>query len=456
MGASGYSYNILIEQFTPLLQRWGKVIRVNDPQLGLDAEVEKVRRRNLDPIHFAFAPLQDVFLAQSAPNVVLPMWEFPNIPDHAFNNDPQNDWVAMSAKCDGLIVSGPFTEQSFRSAGVDVPIHIVPVPTPQKYYQIPTWKAEDTSVIDCPSYVFSNVNIKLEEIYPPPEETRPGVSRTLKSIVRWGVKKAASVIPADLRSRLASVYDCGRWAWDMRERTVRPHDANMNLHGVVYTSILNPQDDRKNWQDMLTGFLFALGDCADATLVVKLVSADAEQLNRVIRFYEKMCLSHRCQVIFVADYLTDEQMLQLTTASTYYVATSRAEGSCLPLMNFLAAGRPAVSPRHTAISDYFDEEIGFVVDSHPEPTAFPHDPRWRKTTTWHRLVWTSLVDQLRESYRVAKESHGVYASLAQRARERVELWSSAENVWPRLESALEQVAGCCPASAAWEKGVAAA
>jgi hypothetical protein len=108
-------------------------------------------------------------------------------------------------------------------------------------------------------------------------------------------------------------------------------------------------------------------------------------------------------------------------------------------MNHLAAGRPAISPCHTAIADYFSRDIGFVVESHPEPAAFPHDGQLRKTTTWHRLVWTSLVEQIRKSYAVAKQDLATYRRLARNARAEMFGWASSQEVGPRLHEALDLV-----------------
>ena len=119
----------------------------------------------------------------------------------------------------------------------------------------------------------------------------------------------------------------------------------------------------------------------------------------VCHFYRRRGLSHRCKIVLIHDFLSDEQLMELAQATTYYITATKAEGNCLPLMNYLAAGRPAISPCHTAIADYFGRDVGFVVESHPEPAAFPHDSRLRSTTTWHRLVWTSLVEQIRAELR---------------------------------------------------------
>jgi glycosyltransferase involved in cell wall biosynthesis len=220
----------------------------------------------------------------------------------------------------------------------------------------------------------------------------------------------------------------------------------LELSGVVYTSILNPFDPRKNWTDLLTAFLLALRNRDDATLVIKLVAPPqytAQALNGMLGYYKSLGFRHRCRVAFVPGYLSDAQMVELTRATTYYVNSARAEGACLPLQDFLAAGRPGVAPLHTALTDYFDDGIGFVVASHPEPTCWPHDPSQRPTTFWHRLVWQSLHDELAASYEVARQAPDHYRALSQRGREQMAGYASAEEVWPRLLDALGSVSKQC-------------
>src|SRR5262249_38971686 len=107
--------------------------------------------------------------------------------------------------------------------------------------------------------------------------------------------------------------------------------------------------------------------------------------------------------------------------------------------DFLAAGRPGVSPNHTAMADYFDDDLGLVVPSHPEPTHWPLDPDEHHRTTWHRIVWQALHDQIREGYDVARTGSGMYAAWARSGRERMQEFASAERVWPRLSEALDSV-----------------
>jgi glycosyltransferase involved in cell wall biosynthesis len=216
----------------------------------------------------------------------------------------------------------------------------------------------------------------------------------------------------------------------------------MELSGIVYTTILNPYDFRKNIEDLLNAYLFALRHREDATLVIKLVVCPelaTAALNGLIRMYQHIGVDHRCKIVFVTAYLSDAQMVQLARASTYYLSATRAEGANLPLQDFLAAGRPAISPNHTAMADYFDDDLGLVVPSHPEPTHWPLDPDEHHRTTWHRIVWQALHDRIVDSYEVARAGSGLYAAWARNGRQRMEEYASAEQVGPLLASALDSV-----------------
>jgi glycosyltransferase involved in cell wall biosynthesis len=246
------------------------------------------------------------------------------------------------------------------------------------------------------------------------------------------------LVPPAGHSLLKSLtHRLGRNAWDRYVESCRRR--HVDLSGVVYTCIFNPSDGRKNWEDLLTGFVWALRDRADATLVVKLVTKNRTWIDRILMYYRCVGLAHRCKVVFITDYLKDEQMLDLLQASAYYLTTTRAEGNCLPVMNYLAAGRPCVSPCHTAIGDYFTNEMGFVVESHPEPSIWPHDSRLRFRTTWNRVVWTSLVEQLRQSYHIARHDRAAYDGLSTGGRNKMSQWASVESVWPRLRAALDLI-----------------
>lgn len=461
LGSSAYSYDFLVRSYLPLLQRWGTVVQVQHPETQLDAAILAARQRNTTPVHVSILPFQDVCLSKHAPNVVVPAWEFPDVPNYAVNGNPRNNWVDVANRCDLILAAGPFIAAALKKGGVRSPIRIVQTPTPPEYYRTTPWRAGATATIACANLVLpswpvlsasapaarnddlknpqsANSNRGIVEVL---RAGRAGLQSTLRAHARNAFKQLLRpCLPFVLDQALtAAIHSAAR---SRSSRLVCRPEPCLSLSGVVYTSIFNPDDPRKNWEDLLTGFLYALRDCEDATLVLKLVARSRNAANQVLAHYRQLGMAHRCQLVLITDYLTESQMVELAAASTYYITTTRAEGMCLPLMNFLAAGRPAISPVHTAIGDYFHSDAGFAVESHPEPAAWPLDPEHHFRTTWARLVWPSLVEQIRASYYLAKGDSTGYAAMSARARETIKSWCDQQTIWPRMEAALNLVDPC--------------
>ena len=171
----------------------------------------------------------------------------------------------------------------------------------------------------------------------------------------------------------------------------------LTLGGLLFSSIFNLGDRRKNHHDLLSAFLLAFQDREDATLVVKLATnpvREHHEIGLLETMYRSLGIDHKCRFVVITDFLTDQQMAELMRVTTYYVNTSRAEGACLPLQQSLAAGRPSIAPDHTAMADFMDDQVGFVPRTFPEPTYWPHDPEMKTETFWNRMVWSDLRDHL--------------------------------------------------------------
>ena len=443
LGSCGYSYDFVVRAFAPLLNKCGKLVEVCNPEKRLEREVQLARRGGCEPIHVSFRAFQDVCLSVSAPNVVIPAWEFPDVPDHQFDGNPRNDWVRMANQCSLVIVGGPFTANSLIRAGIQTPIRVVQVPNPPEYFELSAWHPERRTGLESRAYVFPHNSSPSPDIMPVEQPKPSSVRFAAHRPKALSCRRSREIYKRYLRPwlpvRVDRAVTAAHKAWRAPCPVYTPC-SRVDLSGIVYTSVFAPADDRKNWQDLLAGFLLALRDEEDATLLLKLVAKDSFATQVVLSYYRQLDLHHRCKLIVLDDFLTEDQMLALARASTYYITTTRAEGNCLPLMNYLAAGRPGISPSHTAIGDYFDNDVGYVVESHPEPAAWPQDSQSRCRTTWHRLVFPSLVTQIRRSYRVAKYNRAAYEAQASRARARMLEWASRETVWSRLRSALSVAA----------------
>jgi hypothetical protein len=393
-------------------------------------------------LHLSFLPLLSTYLTQSAPNLAFSFCEFPDLPNSDLACNPRHNALSLANRMTWLLTPNTFSRQTFLRAGVKTPIDLVPVPVAGAYFSLPTWERGQQGVIDCPCYLF-----------PQPQIPRAADADPWTPAVRshFGLRGARAIYKEYLRPRLNAGLDkylclarrivaVASGSSDDQAPITHPVSPRLELSGVVYTAIFNPLEPRENGRDVLSAFLLALGNREDALLVIKLLTRPRQEtaaFNAFLRCYQKFGLRHRCKLAVVTANLSDAQMLELARASAYYVQAPRAEGLALPLQNFLAAARPGISPGHTAMADYFRDDVGFLVAAHLEPICWPQDPDGGYTTTWYRVVWQSLYEQLQRSYAIAKEDRTRYLALAQRARTRVQSWAGEESVWPRLEAALD-------------------
>lgn len=231
------------------------------------------------------------------------------------------------------------------------------------------------------------------------------------------------------------------WVPRLRRRPElgEPH-GTLQLSGVVFTSVFNPRDGRKNWDDILSAFCYALGEHEDATLVLKTTHFSATAYGE--KFFELMAAIGpvRARVVVLHGFLDTPEYRRLIAATTWYVNASRGEGLCLPLMEFMASGVPAVAPRHTAMDDYVDASSTLLVRSSRTPTRWPNDPAKRNRTRWHQIDWQSLVDGFREGYRIAKSDPQRYAAMSAAAASAISGYASSERVERLLAEHLREAA----------------
>jgi glycosyltransferase involved in cell wall biosynthesis len=216
----------------------------------------------------------------------------------------------------------------------------------------------------------------------------------------------------------------------------------LTLGGLLFSSIFNLGDRRKNHIDLLSAYLLAFQDREDVTLVIKLAtnpSREHHEVNIFRHMYHSLHIQHKCRLVLITDFLTDEQMSELMRVTTFYVNTSRAEGACLPLQQSLAAGRPSIAPDHTAMADFMDDQIGFITRTHPEPTYWPHDPEMRTETYWNRMVWTDLRDHLLAAAEMVEDDPGRYREMSEVAKARMAGYASREVVEMALRETLDQL-----------------
>ncbi len=401
LGRPEYSYYFVLKEFRPVLWRLGQVIEVRNPDELVERLYFDCQSRGEDCVFLSFSPPHRTPIHYACPTIPVFAWEFSTIPTESWQGEPRHDWRLVLGASGAAITHSSFTVNAVRDVmGPDYPISAIPAPVWDRFAERGLSKTPQAEQV---KLTLRGLLIDSREL-----DLRP-----------YG--------PEALREGKALVFD----------EPVR--DCELVLDGVIYTSVFNPYDGRKNWQDMLSAFCTTFRDTPDATLVLKLTHHDiADALNDMLHHLYKN-QSYRCRIVLIHGFLADADYERLVDVTRYVVNSSFGEGQCLPLMEFMSCGKPAVAPCNTAMADYIDRDNAFIVDSTDELTAWPHDPRAAYRTLRYITNWDSLCSAYQASYEVAKADDERYARMSAHAVNSLEKFCSQASTEQRLEAFFAQL-----------------
>ncbi len=405
LGRPEYSYRFVVNEFRTLLDELGVVIEVRDPETEVDAIYASCQRHGVPCLFLCFMPPSKTPIGLTCPTVCVFAWEYETLPNEAFAGKPRNDWRRVLTRLGSAITHSSFTVTAVRAAlGADFAVISAPAPL---WDRMQALRGPRTAPVALPILRGEVIDSR---------QTRLADYRL--SLVR-AARPEVLPLPANRHE----------------------YQANISLDGVLYTAVLNPYDGRKNCILMIQAFCDALKDKPDATLLLKLTHHDPSELipDMLEAIYKMGDLA--CRVLLLHAYLEEAEYHALLRATTYAVNTSHGEGQCLPLMEYMSAGKPAIAPRHTSMLDYIDEHCAFVVDSSVVVGTWPQDQRQAFRTLRQRIHYHSLVMAYRRSYHVAREEPEVYAAMSEAAVESLRRYCSRETIKPRLQELLGQALG---------------
>ena len=288
-----------------------------------------------NPASSSFSPPHRTPIHHACPTIPVFAWEFSTLPSETWHGEPRHDWRHVLRHSGRAITHSSFTVDVVRAAmGRDYPVLSVPAPVWDRFANRASQQAGRPEARD--------VRLRLDGLLVD--------SRQLDLAVHADPEPSAEVLA--LPDRAAKQVE-------------------LSLDGVIYTSVFNPYDGRKNWQDMISAFCATFRDEPDATLVLKLTHHNVGEALADMLHHLYKNQSYRCRIVLIHGYLADPDYERLVEATSYVVNTSYGEGQCLPLMEFMSSGKPAVAPRNTAMIDYIDADNAFIVDSSEEATAWP-------------------------------------------------------------------------------------
>ena len=403
LGKPEYSYYFVLKEFRPVLARLGRVVEVTRPDEEVDQLYGDCLARGEDCLFLSFSPPHRTVAHYACPTIPVFAWEFSTIPTESWQGEPRHDWRVVLGATGMAITHSSFTVKAVREVmGTDFPITAIAAPVWDRFAARGAVLAK-RAVVD-------HLRLQLRGLL---------IDSRIIDLQPYGPLAHRAGTPLVLEGP--------------------PGDHELLLEGVIYTSVFNPYDGRKNWTDMISAFCATFRDVFDATLVLKLTHHDiTDALNDILHHLYKN-QPFRCRIVLIHGYLADADYERLVEATRYVVNSSYGEGQCLPLMEFMSCGRPAIAPLNTAMADYIDHENAFIVDSTEELSAWPHDPRAAYRTLRYVTDWDSLCSAYRASYDVAKNDPERYRRMSAHAVRSLEKFCSQANAEQRLRAFFEDL-----------------
>ncbi|WP_256585107.1 MULTISPECIES: glycosyltransferase [unclassified Pseudomonas] len=483
LGRPEYSYYFVLKAYRPVLESLGRVYVVSST-----ADVDPLYRQLLqageESLFLSFTPPQKTPVDLICPTVCVVAWEFDSIPDEQWDANPQHDWTQMLARQGRVITLSTHTAHAIRQAmGEDFPVLVLPTPLWEDFSAIRSQHRSvplntgstleikgcilDTRILGLsadaliPAPLTPEQQAAFDAALPPPltlkrrliisrhflrlwcldvlGKSSPGsVSRTVH-LSRWYWEGFRDLLSDTAHAKVAKYLPGIAGPLSLPEHKPAPVDlpdttgmVETQVDGVVYVTVFNPQDGRKNWHQLITAFCWAFRETDDATLVLKITQNDLSSYYSELMTLLAQLSPFACRVVVMHGYLDDPQYARLYEAASYYVNASRCEGLCLPLMEFMACGKPAIAPNHTAMKDYIDDSVAFIVRSSEELTIWPQDTRIIYRTLRQRPDWGSLKTAYENSYRIAKEQPQMYRRMSDAAIERMRDYCGFVQVQRRL------------------------
>lgn len=462
LGVSEYSYYFVLRWFVPVLSKLGEVKIIHDPLVEADLAYDLALQQGRHCVLFSFAPPHCTLEPKRCPVVPMVAWEFERIPDYAWDDaDPRSDWRYVLGRTGMVITHSEFARQAIlRAMPEGYPVWSMPAPVWDRFsalgkrlnHQQGRLPGKGLNVrikgrlFDSAQHIPNSLALAQEQaaaeeaarIEAERIKTEQAIDPVVAKRMRRAARRKRSVqkFLARLRGQSLAQFD-PQPVQQPAPQPLQPADHHVQAKGIVYASILNPLDGRKNLWDIVTAFAACFQDVEDAVLVLKLNDADGMSTFEGMAFQLQKFSWLKCRIIAFNGYLEDDNYEQFLDGCDYVVNASTGEGQCLPLMELMSMGTPAIAPDHTSMADYITPENAFVLPSTRYLTRWPQDPSAAYTTLAFNVPWDALCDTYKKSFDLARNTPQVYQRMSEAAMQQLEAHCSERVVTEALLDALQ-------------------
>ena len=380
LGKADYSYWFVLKYFQALIPQFGDVEVLVEPPVRpeiIDLDSEML---------FCFMPPHKI--PKAVINYAIPVfaWEFDTIPDEVWLDDERNNWYDVLKRSPGAVTHCGFVAETIKKKlGADYPIAVLTAPLWNQFCHLVDKPRQEKWELEIDGFVADSWNP------PSPKEI------------------------------------------------IQKSQTRIEFSGVTYTFVFNPNDGRKQWPEAISAFIAAHRDNRNATLILKLI-----QINPILGIQAvwetiEHLLPFSCRIVTIQSHLNTIDFEHLIVGTTFALNSSSGEGQCLPLLEFMSAGVPAVAPQHTAMADYINAENSIIAENTRAWQSWSHDPRMLLRCFQFPIIWDSLRLAFEKSFDIAVNDPAKYAEMSSAATRLMKNYCSEEIVLEKLQTFIDKV-----------------
>lgn len=242
-----------------------------------------------------------------------------------------------------------------------------------------------------------------------------------------------------------------------------PMPTNIDTYGVNYGIIDNVREsvgdngfifytiseftERKNIKTILQAFhsefhldepvylLIKTTDAAYGNKIGDRIKDVVDGVKRDLRIYSD--LSKYKKEMIICGHVNQKELYKLHQTCDAFVSASHAEGWCLPAFDACGFGKIIVAPRHTAFTEYLNNDNAYLVDCYEDACYAAHDTLsglYTSNENWYEVPVINLRKQMRAAYEQRK---GLAAKRAEVAKRTIAKYNYY-NVGRQMKTLLEQ------------------
>lgn len=129
----------VLDAIAPVLARIGAWRVVAHPESSLAYAAARAVEQGGAPVHLAIGAAHECYLTPALPNLLLPLWDYPEVPAIDLNRNSRMNWARVASRADLLVAPSESTVEAFRRSGVTTPAVVAPIPPRAGWGDLATW-----------------------------------------------------------------------------------------------------------------------------------------------------------------------------------------------------------------------------------------------------------------------------------------------------------------------------